>query len=112
MEEPYRYHGVLASAMSSSMKPRARSGARARLLVLRPDGVGVGSPSADSARRGGRVDNTAVRMDNTSARPGDKSANTQCRIVICETGNEEGVMFVMVYAVAASRRFASAAGLV
>jgi len=39
--EPYGYHGVFASAMSSSMKPRARSGARARLLVLRADGVGV-----------------------------------------------------------------------
>ena len=41
LAEPYRYHGVLASAMSSSMKPRARSGARARLLLLRSDGVGV-----------------------------------------------------------------------
>ena len=39
--EPYTHHGVFASAMSSSMKPRARSGARARLLVLGADGVGV-----------------------------------------------------------------------
>ena len=63
--EPYRYHGVLASAMSSSMKPRARSGARARLSVLRADGVGfrvavgrLGQMRVSIGQHPGRTDNT------------------------------------------------------
>ena len=71
--------------MSNSMKPRARSGARARLLLPKADGVSLRvaigrlcqlrvSQSGDLLE--GRVDNIPGRTDNTATRPGDKLANT------------------------------------